>query len=125
MLVDGGAPTTVSYISNTFPIPADKDDIAACTAMAGEMLGLKMIFLDAGSGARQPVSTAMIEAVARSVDLPLIVGGGIRTPERALANVQAGADLIVVGNALETDPGLMRAMAQAIHSASRSEFASK
>ena len=125
MLVDGGAPTTVSYISNTFPIPADKDDIAACTAMAGEMLGLKMIFLDAGSGARQPVSTAMIEAVARSVDLPLVVGGGIRTPERALANVQAGADLIVVGNALETDPGLMRAMAQAIHSASRSEFASK
>jgi len=115
MLIDGGVPTTVSYISNTNPIPSDKDDIAACTALAGEMLGLKCIFMDAGSGARQPVSDAMIASVRSAVDVPIIVGGGIRTPEDAQRKVRAGADVIVVGNAFEDDPALVVAMAQAVH----------
>ena len=118
MLIDGGVPTTVSYISNTSPIPADKDDIAACTAMAGEMLGLKCIFMDAGSGARSPVSVQMITAVRKTVQVPIIVGGGIRTPEQAEQNIKAGADIVVVGNAFEDDPSLIVSMTQVIHDAS-------
>ena len=121
MLINGGRPTTVSYISNTTPIPAEKDDIALCTAVAGEMLGLKLIFMDAGSGAHTPVSTSMIESVSSAIQVPLIVGGGIRTPEKALANVQAGADVIVVGYAIEKDPILVKEMAEAVHSMNRVE----
>lgn len=117
ILVDGGKATTVSYISNTSPIPAGKNDIALCTAVAGEMLGLKLMFMDAGSGALNPVSESMIEAVSSATSVPLIVGGGIRTPEKALANVKAGADLVVVGNAIEKDPNLIIDMAAAVHSA--------
>lgn len=116
MLVDGGTATTVSYMSNTTPIPAEKADIAMCTAVAGEMLGLKLMYLDAGSGARKPVSTELIEAVSSATSVPLIVGGGIRDPERALRNVQAGADVIVVGNAIEKEPGLISELAAAVHS---------
>ena len=115
MLIDGGRPTTVSYMSNTRPIPANKEDIAVCTAMAGEMLGLKMIYMDAGSGAQTPVSKSMIQAVAGAIEVPLIVGGGIRTPEKALENIEAGADLVVVGNAIEKDPSLLNEIASAIH----------
>ena len=118
MLIDGGVPTTVSYMSNTSPIPANKNDVAVCTAMAGEMLGLKMIYLEGGSGANSPVSASMIEAVSGSVQIPIIVGGGIRTPEKALENVQAGADLIVVGNATEKNPKLIEEIAHAVHSVS-------
>lgn len=117
MLIDGGVPTTVSYMSNTNPIPADKEDIAVCTAMAGEMLGLKMLFMDAGSGAKTPISGNMIEAVSRFIDIPLIVGGGIRTPEKAYQNVCAGADMIVVGNAIEKNPALIQEIGQAVHKA--------
>jgi phosphoglycerol geranylgeranyltransferase len=93
MLIDGGVMTSVQYMSNTYPIPAIKDDIAVCTALAGEMLGLKMIYLDAGSGAKNPVPESMIEAVGGAVSVPLIVGGGIRTPGKSAANLRAGADL--------------------------------
>ncbi len=116
MLIDGGVPTTVSYISNTSPIPNDKEDIAVCTAIAGEMLGLKAIYMDAGSGARTPVSLEMIESVSGAVEIPLIVGGGIRTPERARQTVEAGADVVVVGNAFESDPSLVVSIADAVHS---------
>lgn len=116
MVVDGGAPTTVSYISNASPLPSDKADIAVCTAMAGEMLGMKLIYLDAGSGARRPVSQEMIAAVAENISIPLIVGGGMTDPEKVYLNCKAGADLIVVGNALEKDPSLIRDMAAAVHS---------
>jgi len=116
MLVDGGVSTTVSYISNTKPIPADKEDIAVCTAVAGELLGLKMIFMDAGSGAKEPISTEMIESVSGAIQLPLIVGGGIRTPEKALANVKAGADVVVIGTAFEKDPSLIMEISDAVHS---------
>ncbi|WP_246169031.1 geranylgeranylglyceryl/heptaprenylglyceryl phosphate synthase [Rudanella paleaurantiibacter] len=107
MVVDSGAPTTVSYISGTMPLPHDKPSVAACTAMAGEMLGLQLMYMDAGSGARRPVSAEMIEAVRQAVDLPIVVGGGINTPDRATAALEAGADLIVVGNSLEKNPGLL------------------
>ena len=114
MLVDGGVPTTVSYISNTQPIPSNKKDIALCTALAGEMLGLKLMYMDAGSGAKNPVPVSMIETVSGAIDIPLIVGGGIRTPEQAHADVKAGADVVVVGNAIENDPGLIRELAAAV-----------
>lgn len=116
LVVDGGAPTTVSYISNAAPIPADKDDIAMCTAMAGEMLGMKLIYMDAGSGAKLPITENMIEAVAKHIEAPLIVGGGIIHPEKAYLNCKAGADVIVVGNAIEKDPSLIKEMASAVHS---------
>jgi len=115
IVLDGGAPTTVSYISNANPIPSDKNEIAVCTAMAGEMLGLKLIYMDAGSGARKPIHEDMIAAVSRQVDIPLIIGGGITDPEKAYLNCKAGADLIVVGNAIEKDPSLIREMSAAIH----------
>jgi phosphoglycerol geranylgeranyltransferase len=116
MLIDGGVSTTVEYMSNTSPIPSNKSDIAAATAMAAEMLGLKTIFMDAGSGATRPVSAEMIAAVRNAVSIPLIVGGGIRTPEKVMENLAAGADVIVVGNAFENDPTLMMEMAGIIHS---------
>lgn len=116
MVIDGGAPTTVSYISNASPIPSDKNEIAMCTAMAGEMLGMKVIYMDSGSGAKRAISENMIEAVAKNVSIPLIVGGGITDPEKAYRNCKAGADVIVIGNAIEKDPSLIREMALAIHS---------
>jgi putative glycerol-1-phosphate prenyltransferase len=116
MVVDGGAPTTVSYISNAAPLPADKCDIAMCTAMAGEMLGMKLIYMDAGSGAKTPITETMIEKVSKSIEVPLIIGGGITDPEKAYLNCKAGADVIVVGNAIEKDPELIIEMASAVHS---------
>jgi phosphoglycerol geranylgeranyltransferase len=116
MVVDGGAPTTVSYISNATPLPADKADIALCTAMAGEMLGMKLIYMDAGSGAKKPITEEMISAVAKNIEVPLIVGGGIRDAEKAYLNCKAGADVIVVGNAFEKDPSLIKEISDAVHS---------
>ncbi len=111
MLIDSGRPTTASYMSNTNPLPHDKDDIAACTAMAGEMLGLKTIFMDGGSGAQNAVSASMIKRVSDHVDVPIIVGGGLRTPEMAKARFDAGATVVVVGNAIEKDSSLLRELA--------------
>jgi phosphoglycerol geranylgeranyltransferase len=115
MVIDGGAPTTVSYISNAAPIPADKNEIAMCTAMAGEMLGMKVIYMDAGSGAKRPISESMIEKVSHSIEIPLIVGGGIADPEKAYRNCKAGADVLVIGNAIEKDISLIKEMSAAIH----------
>jgi len=116
MVVDGGAPTTVSYISNASPLPADKNEIAVCTAMAGEMLGMQLIYMDAGSGAKRPITESMIEQVSKAIQVPLIIGGGIIEPEKAYLNCKAGADVIVVGNAIEKDESLIREMAAAVHS---------
>ncbi len=115
MLVESGRPTTASYMSNSQPIPHNKPEIAACTAMAGEMLGLKLIYLDGGSGAVHPVSEKMVAQVRASVDLPIIVGGGIRHPETARSICRAGADVVVVGNATESQPELIPSIAEAIH----------
>jgi phosphoglycerol geranylgeranyltransferase len=116
MVIDGGAPTTVSYISNATPLPADKNEIAMCTAMAGEMLGMKLIYMDSGSGAKRPISEGMITRVSQKIDVPLIVGGGITEPEKAYMNCKAGADVIVVGNAIEKNERLINEMAAAVHS---------
>jgi putative glycerol-1-phosphate prenyltransferase len=115
MLIDSGKPTTVSYMSNTTPIPNDKNAVAACTAMAGEMLGLKLIFMDGGSGAKNPITEKMITTVKKSVDCPIIIGGGISSGEKAIANCKAGADIIVVGNAIEKEVNLIAEIADAIH----------
>ncbi len=115
MLIDGGVGTTVLYMSNTSPIPGTKSDIAVCTAMAAEMLGLKLIFMDAGSGASTPVPSDMIASVRGAVDIPIIVGGGIRSAEKVKENIDAGADVIVIGNAFEHDPSLMIDIAATLH----------
>ncbi len=106
ILVNGGNQTTVAYISNTTPIPYDKNDIAICTALAGEMLGLKMIYMDGGSGAKQAISPEMIHAVHTQLDVPLIIGGGIRTVEAMENAFAAGADMVVIGSAIEQNPAL-------------------
>jgi putative glycerol-1-phosphate prenyltransferase len=118
MVIDGGAPTTVSYISNAAPIPANKNEIALCTALAGEMLGMKLIYMDAGSGAQKPIPAEMIHTVASQITVPLVVGGGITTPDKAAENCRAGANLIVVGNAIEKDPGLITAIGAAVKDSS-------
>jgi putative glycerol-1-phosphate prenyltransferase len=115
MLVDGGRPTTVSYVSQTLPIPNDKPGIAAATALAGELLGLRTIYMDTGSGAQRTVSPAMIAAVRKTVNIPLIVGGGIRDAATARILCEAGADVLVVGTAFEQDPELIFAMSEAVH----------
>ena len=104
MLVDSGRTTTALYMSQTLPIPAHKPEIAAATALAGEMLGIQAMYLDGGSGAREPVPEAMIRAVRKAVNVPVIVGGGIRSEAAAQAAWDAGADVVVVGTAFEEDP---------------------
>ncbi len=116
MVIDGGAPTTVSYISNAAPIPRDKNEIAMCTAMAGEMLGMKLIYMDAGSGAKNAITESMIQRVHEVIEVPMIIGGGITTPEKAYLNCKAGADVIVVGNAIEKDFSLIKEISAGIHS---------
>lgn len=115
MLIESGHTTTVAYISNSAPIPYDKNDIAVYTAIAGEMLGMKMIYIDAGSGAQKPVSEAMIKAVRNELSIPLIVGGGIKTPQQAVKSCKAGADIIVVGNAIEKNSKLISSISESIH----------
>jgi len=116
ILVDGGKPTTASYISNTAPLPNDKPEIAVATAVAGEMLGLKLIYLDAGSGAQIPVSESIIQAIKKHTDTPLIVGGGINSLQKASKALAAGADIIVVGNAIEENPNFLFEMASLVNS---------
>jgi putative glycerol-1-phosphate prenyltransferase len=113
ILIDGGRPTSVTYMSNTFPIPADKADIAMATAMAGELLGMKLIFLDAGSGALKHVSTKMINKVRKAIDLPIIVGGGINNPQDLENIYTAGANVVVIGTSVEKDNSILTKMVQA------------
>lgn len=119
MNIDGGRPTTASYISNSSPIPRNKPLIAASTALAGEMLGHKVIFLDAGSGAKYPVSADIIAAVNAVVDIPIIVGGGVRTIEDLKSAYRAGADIVVIGDAIEKEPDRLVEFSDFIH---RTEF---
>lgn len=107
ILVENGKATSASYMSNTAPIPFDKPEIASCTAMAGEMLGLKCTYLEAGSGAINSVSCEMVSAVAESTATPLIVGGGIRDKETAKVICNAGADIIVIGTRIEHNPDII------------------
>lgn len=108
ILIDGGNTTSVEYISNTKPIPGDKNDIAASTAVAGELLGLKAIYLEAGSGAKSPVNQSMIATVKENLDIPLIVGGGIRTKDHLHKAYNSGADIVVIGTAIEEQNQLLQ-----------------
>ena len=116
MLVDSGRQTTASYMSGTTPLPHNKPGIAACTAMAGEQLGLKLMYLDGGSGAQNPVSAAMISAVRDAVETPIIVGGGLNTGEKVYAALAAGADVVVVGNHIEAEPEFLGEVAGVVAS---------
>ena len=113
MLIDGGNKTSVSYMSNTNPIPHDKSDIAVSTAIAGELLGLQLIYMDAGSGADKMISEKMIASVKRAIDIPLIIGGGINSVAKAKNAWKSGADVVVVGNAIEQNPQLLIEMTEA------------
>lgn len=113
IVVDGGVQTTVSYMSHASPIPANKPDIALCTAWAGELQGKHIIYMDAGSGAKNPITEEMISKVSSNIAIPLFIGGGIQTPEKVYKNCKAGANIVVVGNAIEKDPMLIRDLAQA------------
>lgn len=108
MLIDGGKSTTASYMSNTSPLPMDKPMLAASTAMAGEMLGMKMIYADAGSGARYNISPDMIRAIKTHIHIPLIVGGGICEKSVAEEVIHAGADIVVIGNEIERRPDFIK-----------------
>lgn len=103
ILVNGGQPTAASYMSNTQPIPYDQTNIAVSTALAGQFLGHKLIFMDGGSGAEKPISSKMISSVKKHLNIPLVIGGGIRTVEQVKSAYDAGADIVVVGNAIEKD----------------------
>jgi phosphoglycerol geranylgeranyltransferase len=119
LLIDGGAQTSVGFMSGTAPIPRDKPGIAWIHALAAEYLGMKFIYLEAGSGAKWPVPDEMITSVRKQVSIPIIVGGGISQPEVAAAKVRAGADFIVTGNVLEnnSDFKLISEFVNAIHDA--------
>ncbi len=122
LLIESGAITSVQYVSGTVPIPRGKNDIAMAHALAARYLGMKMVYLEAGSGAVSPVPEEMIAAVADYCELPLIVGGGIRRPEQAAARVGAGASFIVIGTRMEfeDDFSYLADMAEAVHVSSRS-----
>lgn len=117
MVVESGRLTSVQYISGTLPLPQGKTDLAAHTALAGQMLGMKLIYMDAGSGAEKPISPEMIKAVKKEISIPLIVGGGINSSSRAKEAARAGADVIVVGNSIEKNPEGIFEIAKAVHSA--------
>lgn len=103
LLIDGGKNSSVAYVSQTSPIPSDQESIAVKTAIAGEMLGFQCLFMDAGSGAIQPVPTKMINAVKQQISLPIIIGGGIKSIDDMNAAFEAGADVVVIGNKIEED----------------------
>ncbi len=117
MLVDCGKTTTAHYVTQSMPLPQDKPDVAAATALAAEMLGMRMLFADGGSGTNGSVSEPMVSAISEVCSVPLIVGGGLRTPSDVARKVQAGADFIVVGNAIEARPdrSYVAEMAAAAH----------
>lgn len=104
ILIDGGYQSAVSYVTQTAPIPANKYELAAQTALAGQLLGLSCIYLESGSGANEPAKREMIKCVRKRVDIPLIVGGGIRTKVDISNAIDAGANMVVLGTILEESP---------------------
>lgn len=114
MLIDGGSKTSVEYMSNTQPIPSNKVDIAIATALAGELLGMKIIYMDAGSGAKNPIEPVMIQKVKNALTVPLMIGGGLNTPEKVENACKAGADILVIGNAVEKDISLLQEFSEII-----------
>jgi len=108
MLIDCGGGTSVEYMSQTLPIPSGKTDIAVATALAGEMLGMKAIYLEGGSGAARPVDHSLIRAVREELTIPIITGGGIDSAEKVENAFAAGADMVVIGNGCEQNPALIK-----------------
>lgn len=108
MLIESGSYTSVEYVSNTRPIPRNKSDLAVAHALAAEYLGMKLVYLEAGSGARLAVPEQMITDVSSQISMPVIVGGGIVTPEDAAAKINAGASFVVVGTRFETPSSRQR-----------------
>ena len=115
MLINAESTSAVSYMSNTMPIPPDKYSIASSTALAGEMLGMQLIYMDAGSGAKNCITPKMIRKVSENISLPLIIGGGISSAKLAGEALEAGADVIVIGNAIEKNPDLMIEVSEKIY----------
>ena len=118
ILIDSGVVTSVEFMSNTKPIPREKPMIAAMHALAAEYIGMKLVYLEGGSGAKNSAPPEIIAAVKKTVSIPVIVGGGIRTPEDALEKLRAGADIIVTGNLLRSEDGqkVMKHIAEVIRS---------
>jgi putative glycerol-1-phosphate prenyltransferase len=114
ILIDSGKPTSVSYISNTQPIPSDKPEIAVATALAGQQMGKSLIYLEGGSGASNSINSEVISAVRTHITIPLIVGGGINTPNDVVTAWNAGADIVVIGTAFEKDVNLLHQIAKPI-----------
>lgn len=112
MLINCGGDTSVEYMSHTSPIPGGKNDIAVATALAGEMLGMKAIYLEGGSGAARPVNPSMIKAVRAEITIPLITGGCLDTAGKIELAFEAGADMVVIGNGCEQDPSLITGACQ-------------
>ena len=117
VLIDGGSQSAVEFMSGTKPIPMERNDIAVAHALAGQYLGMDLIYLEAGSGAKNSVPLSMIEAVAEAIDKHLIVGGGINTPEKAEKTVKAGASIVVTGTIIENNISIMKEFSDAIHNA--------
>ncbi len=117
LLIESGSLTSVQYMSHSFPIPRGKTDIAVAHSLAAQYLGMKLIYLEAGSGAKKSVPNEMIREVKNNVDIPIIVGGGIRTPQEAEEKVKSGADFIVTGTVIENNDNedLIRQFSRAIH----------
>lgn len=114
-----GEPSSTSYVSNTTPLPINKPDLAAATALAGEMMGHSIIYIDGGSGTNQPIPNNLIEAVSKSISIPLVVGGGIKTYEDAKRALDSGAHVIVIGNAAEKDSQILYEIASAVADVNR------
>jgi len=117
LLIESGNISSVQYMSHSFPIPRKKNDIVIAHSLAAQYLGMKMIYLEAGSGAEQPVPNEMIRAVKDYIEIPVIVGGGISIPDIAKEKVSAGADFVVIGTALErlSHPAMIKEFADAVH----------
>lgn len=117
MLIESGSLTSVQFISGSLPIPRSKPDIACAHALAAQYLGMKLVYLEAGSGADQPVPVEMVRAVAGYIDIPVMVGGGLRTPDDCARRIAAGASFVIMGNHLETggDLSLLRELTAATH----------
>lgn len=116
LIIDGGSNSSVQFMSGSNPIPTEKPDILVAHALAAQYLGKKIIYLESGSGAKNPIPNHLIEAVKRYIDIPIIVGGGIRTPKSAYEKVQAGASFVVTGSIIEDDDtNLINEFADAIH----------
>jgi len=125
ILVDGGQMSTTSYITQTIPIPSNKSEIAVATALAGQLLGMQMMYLEAGSGARTTLPEELVCDVVGNVGIPVWCGGGIDHPEKAYRIAGAGSDVVVFGNVFEKDTSLMNEMIRAVHAASGDYFSQK